>query len=640
MTNTRYAFGLCAIGVLCSTTNAPAKETVMVPTPDGTLLATDIFRKDDTPRPVRVMRGCSVRTGDDTAGNAVETSGQYDLVYQDMRTAECTPDGTIFIFSDDGGDGRALLSYIKTQPWSNGHVSMQGWSHGGIVDYLAAPGADSTLVGTDTNYATGDILHYGFFNGGVWHRETGDLLSYAVESWEHYVARPEWSTDYLVTDAQAATVNSVGLHLGGWFDVFGQGTIDSFTRIQAAGGVRARNHQKLIIGPWIHGGTQTTSVGELSFPSSPLPSSPYGNMINDAWQTGVFTGDFTAWNALPTVMVYVMGPTDQTGVGNDWETYTSWPPPATQLPLYFESDHSIGVLSSSTSSLSFTSNPSAPTPTRCGTNNLLSCVNGTCGPCDQKSIEGRSDLLVFTTGVNAAAGKMIGRIHADLWITTDLPDVDLFVRMTDVYPDGRSMLMAQGIQRARYRNGTCPQLLQPGVPALVRVDLSSTALVLGAGHKLRVIVSASADPLYAVNPQNGDDYVGAHPTRTGAINILTGGSTASSIVVPVAGAGTPPDERPVTVSCNIVNGGLPDGGTPGLGDAGTPGSSDGGALGDGGASVGNATVDGGAANLALGANDAPEAGCDLSRSTSSSTTLPMFLALAIWAFWTRRKHEH
>jgi len=155
---------------------------------------------------------------------------------------------------------------------------------------------------------------------------------------------------------------------------------------------------------------------------------------------------------------------------------------------------------------------------------------------------------------------IVGRIYADVWIQTTLPDVDVFVRMTDVFPDGHSMLMAQGIQRARYRNGVCPMPLNLTQPTRVRVDLGSTALVLPAEHKLRVIVSAAAgppgfgprpcDPLYDINPQNGDEYSGSHPNMAGPINVLFGGSNASALVIPIpTGQTLPPDHRPNTTPC-------------------------------------------------------------------------------------------
>jgi uncharacterized protein len=396
------------------------------------------------------------------------------------------------------------------------------------------------------------------FNGGVLHREIADVTGYADGTpWEDYVGLLDWDK-YLITDSQAASAHVAGLHRGGWFDAFGQGTLDSFSRLQKAGDPNWRNKQKVMIGPWIHGGNGTTPVGQLTFPSA-TPADALWPAYDSAWKQGVFQNNWTAWNALPAVNVYLMGASP----GTEWRTYATWPPPAIEYPLYFASG---GSLSSNFrprvgGQVAFTSNPDDPCPTRGGTNNLVSCdprvrPDGTCGPYDQRPIEARSDVVVFTSGTSG--GVIVGRIHAEVWIKTDLPDLDVFVRMTDVYPDGRSMLMAQGIQRARYRNGTCPQLLVPNEPRLVRVDLSSTALVVPAGHKVRVIVSASAGPslgssaypLYDVNPQNGDEYIGMHPNRAGSINVLFGGDHASALVIPVpTGQTLPPDRRPNTEPC-------------------------------------------------------------------------------------------
>jgi predicted acyl esterase len=96
---------------------------------------------------------------------------------------------------------------------------------------------------------------------------------------------------------------------------------------------------------------------------------------------------------------------------------------------------------------------------------------------------------------------------------------------------------------------SCPELLVPNQPALIRVDLWSTAFVAGAGHKLRVIVSASADPLYSVNPQNGDEYIGTQPKRAGAIKVLVGSDHESALVFPVpTGQDAPADRRPNALS--------------------------------------------------------------------------------------------
>jgi putative CocE/NonD family hydrolase len=318
---------------------------------------------------------------------------------------------------------------------------------------------------------------------------------------------------------------------------------------------------------------------------------------DSAWRAGVFEDNWTAWDALPAAKVYLMGASP----GTEWRTYDTWPPPAVEVPLYFTATRALsGDHEKVAGQFAFTADPDHPCPTLGGTNNLMSCVpssGGTCGPYDQRSIEARSDVVVFTSAPLPAGGTIVGRSHADVWIATDLPDVDVFVRMTDVYPDGRSMLMAQGIQRARYRNGTCADPLVANQPALVRVDLSSTALVFGAGHSVRMIVSASAGSLYTVNPQNGDEYTGAHPNRSGSVQVLVGPGHESALVVPVPGGqNPPPDERPVTEAC--------------------PGTND---------------TDGGSTDAGAGSGDSPGAGCGCRAGSGSDVAagaLPLLLAIA------------
>ncbi len=544
----------------------PPTFSVYVCAYDGYRLKTDVYLKDSTQRPVLVQRGqtsCDIVYDRNTA--------DYHLVVQERR-----PDGLVnepnFLYSADQDDGHALLDQIASQnsfPWGNGHIFMEGASAGGIVTYVAAPGATPALRGIKTSFATGDLLNYGLFNGGVLHRDVVDRSvprSGLPQSWRDYVALGIWN-NYLITPNDASRAHVAGLHKGGWFDVFGQGTLDSFSRLQAVEGNNPSLRQKVVIGPWLHGGP-TPNPSQTVFPSANQPN-PSLTAYETAWKQCVYGASPTpcnAWQALPAVQVYHMGaPAPQ------WRTYSTWPPPAQEYSLYFASGGNLlsagATPPPSGGQVAFTSNPNSPCPTLGGTNNLISCneFGGTCGPYDQREIEARSDVRVFTSDPGTA--WIVGRIYADVWIQTDLPDVDVFVRMTDVSPDGKSRLMAQGIQRARYRNGVCPVLpLDLTQPTRVRVDLGSTALVLPPAspanqHKLRVIVSASAGaslgsppltpPLYDVNPQNGDEYI-INPrfNRTGSITVRFGTDYPSALVIPVpTGTATPPDRRPNTTPC-------------------------------------------------------------------------------------------
>jgi predicted acyl esterase len=555
------AFPLASYYAVGDTLTCPTpNQTAYLLSSDGTTqLQTDIYRKngDWTPRPALVVRGWDPDPC--TIPYTWPADADYNLVIQRDLAANA------FLHSADRADGQTLINWLDGAPWSTHRFAMSGSSDTGIVAYLAAPGASWSLRGIAPSFATGDLLNYGLFNGGVLHRETADLIGYPEGTpWKDYVALPTWNK-YLITDSDAGSAHVVGLHRGGWFDVFGQGTLDSFSRLQTAGGLWAYGLQKVAIGPWLHGGSGGTPVGQLTFPNA---TDPKVQEYTSAWQSGVYHNLWSAWNALQPVWVYHMG----APLGTEWKSYAIWPPPAIEYPMYFATNH---TLSSGTpppppnsGQVALTSDPSNPCPTLGGTNNLISCVpelrpNGTCGSYDQSQIEARQttpgDVVVFTSlGGNVS---IVGRIHADVWIQTDLPDVDVFVRMTDVYPDGRSMLMAQGIQRARYRNGTCPAPLNLTAPTKVSVDMWSTALVIPADHKMRVIVSAQAGPsiglrpprypLYSINPQNEDEYIGAHPNRAGSINVYCGGAYASALYIPVPNpSATPPaDRRPHTTPC-------------------------------------------------------------------------------------------
>jgi predicted acyl esterase len=563
------------------TSSCPSPQTAQwlgAPTPSPSpapMLWTDFYFQPqlNAPKPVLVFRGCNAASGDGDFCPFWTDGGVYHLLVQDIR-GDCLggPFKGDMLYKYDQDDGHTFLAGINSQLWgSSGHIAMEGWSHNGIVSYLAAVGAGPYLKGIQPHFATGDLLNYGLFNGGVQHKE----IPYPVDlpqtpnqiSWKDYVGLGIWDK-YLITDNDASRANVAGLHVGGWFDVFGQGILDTSSRLQKAIGP-SFGRQKVVIGPWGHG-EATIGDGYLTFPSSGAGNAgvQQGGLYDAAWKKGVFQGIWTDWNALPPVKVYLMN----APAGGEWKTYTTWPPPSAEVTFYFTSGHGLSGLHQPSGQLPFTSNPSSPCPTLGGTNNLTSCTYPSpapsplpspipCGSWDQRPIEGRSDVVVFTSAT--VAGTIVGRIHADVWVKTDLPDVDVFVRMTDVFPDGHSMLMAQGIQRARYRNGACPQLLVPNQATLVPVDLGSTAWVVNSGHKLRVIVSASAGPNeagvpafparggYSVNPQNGQEYIGLpNANRTGSINVLVGGDrvggfheSALFVPQPIPNS-TPPDRRP------------------------------------------------------------------------------------------------
>jgi uncharacterized protein len=151
-----------------------------------------------------------------------------------------------------------------------------------------------------------------------------------------------------------------------------------------------------------------------------------------------------------------------------------------------------------------------------------------------RPIEKRPDVLVFSTDVLDLPLEVTGRITAELSISSDCPDTDFAVLLADVYPDGRSMLVTDGILRARYRNSfEKEELLEPSKIYSVTVDLWSTSLVFNKGHRARVLVTSSNSPRFDPNPNTGAPFRSNKQTRVATNTLHLSAEHPSSIVLPV-----------------------------------------------------------------------------------------------------------
>ena len=321
-------------------------------------------------------------------------------------------------------------------------------------------------------------------------------------------------------------VNVPAIHIGGWYDIFTQGTIDGFLGYQHQGGPGAIGKSKLIIGPWTHGGAGTTKQGELTYPANSVDNfsqTLFWQMVDEYTMNG--PTDFDSW---PAVTYYVMGDVnDSNASGNEWRYADDWPIPSTERAWYFQADGTLQTtIPVDTQPLTYTYDPTHPVPTIGGGN-----LNIPAGPYDQRPVENRSDVLVFTSPVLQQPYEATGPIKARLFVSSDCPDTDFTVKLTDVYPDGRSMLITDGILRMRNRNGTDHwELMNPGTIYQVDVDLWSTSYIWNTGHQIRVDISSSNYPRCLNNP-NTADGIYKNTTYTIAHNTLYIDSIHSSCLL-------------------------------------------------------------------------------------------------------------
>jgi putative CocE/NonD family hydrolase len=327
-------------------------------------------------------------------------------------------------------------------------------------------------------------------------------------------------------------VKAAAVHIGGYFDIFAQGTLDAFVGYQERGGPGARGKQKLIMGPWTHG-VFSEKAGELTFPNAKRPP----NNVRDQWRWFDHTlkGADNGINREPAVTYYVMGDTSNTNVpGNTWRTADRWPPvAATATPFYLRADRTVSRTKPGPAEpLGYTCDPTNPVPTLGGPELTIPA-----GPKDQRSIENRPDVLVFSTEPLAELLEITGRVRAKLWAASDAPDTDFFVRLCDVYPDGRSFNICEGRLRARFRESSSQEkLLKPGEVCAFDLDLWSTSIILNKGHRLRVHVTSSSAPGFDPNPNTGEPFRQSTTTRVARNTLYCDGEHPSHLLLPVAGS--------------------------------------------------------------------------------------------------------
>jgi putative CocE/NonD family hydrolase len=330
-------------------------------------------------------------------------------------------------------------------------------------------------------------------------------------------------------------VTMPALRLSGWYDAFSNGAIEGFTNIQHHGTGNAAGNQYLIMGPWIHG--ITSQIGELTFPESCKypPATMNSGPWNDYWLKGIDNEVTTQ----PHVIYWAMGDLDDPRSGTDWNiwrTADDWPPPSASRPYYLTSNGGLSrQMLQNDASTSFNFDPDNPVPTLGGNNYIFVSTRG---PYDQRPVESRSDVLLFTSDVLPRPLEIGGRMRARLYVSSDCVDTDFTAKLTDVYPDGRSMLIADGIIRTRYRESPSYQVfMNPGQVYEVEIDLWSTSYVFNTGHQIRVAISSSNHPRFDVNPNTGlpwdPDWETSQAPIVATNTIHTGPTYSSCLLLPV-----------------------------------------------------------------------------------------------------------
>lgn len=531
--------GLLASAVLVlhpSPGAAATPQTHNIPMSDGVKLATDVYLPEgEGPWPVILLRFPYNKAMGTPIGADAAKRG-YAFVAQDTR-GRFASEGENLPFDADGHadgkrDGFDTAAWIAKQPWCNGRLGTWGGSAGAITQYLLAGTGPTNLISQHLTVGTPSLFREGNYRGGIFRKAM-------IEDWLKGTkfatnALDLWTTNYPLTRywrdreivGQYGMVNAMAVHIGGWFDIFAQATVDAFHGYQNEGGPGARGRQKLVMGPWTHGVLQE-KAGDLAFPGAKKPPGD----VQDAWKwfAATLKGEANGILEAPVVTYYVMGSGETNALGNEWRTAAAWPP--VQTPgrmLHLRSDRTASFENAGApGTLRYTSDPADPVPALGGYE-----LTRPAGPKDQQTLESRPDVLVFTSEPLTAPLEITGHPVARLSVRCDAPDADLIVRLCDVYPDGRSMNICEGALRLRCRDGLEQERwMKADETVAVTIPIWPTSIIFNKGHRLRVHVASSSYPALEPNLQNG------RPPRTGeprkAVITVRVGDGASRVVLPV-----------------------------------------------------------------------------------------------------------
>jgi uncharacterized protein len=570
------------------------EKDVPMTTRDGVTLRADVYRPDTSGRfPVLLSRlpydkGLRRRTGD--IDPFVERG--YTVIMQDTRGRFASEGDEYYPLVWEAQDGYDAVEWAAQLPYADGQVGTMGQSYLGATQYLLAPTRPPHLKAAFPASAPADFHQcWVYHSGGAF--ELGWQIPYAMLMARDTIARrgltatllpklerelapaptpwapplsPEayrrlplmgWAellrpvarylADYLQNPGAGAFWEQVEIerrhgqisvpmyHVTSWYDIFLRGGIANFCGLRRnAMTDPARAAQKLLIGPWAHlfpyTSPTSTGTGDIDFGAAALVDL-HAIQLRwfDHWLRGIDTGILEE----PPVKIFVMGE-------NRWRDEREWPlARARYTPYYLHSRGQAntaggdGTLSPQTPGDephdTFTYDPADPVPT-CGGNTLILAM----GVQDQRPVEGRGDVLVYTGDPLSEPLEVTGPLAVTLFAASSAPDTDFTAKLVDVRPDGYAQNLADGIARARYRNSReVPTPLVPGEVSRFTIDLWATSHVFLPGHRLRVEISSSNFPRFDRNLNTGGDQATGSRWQVARQTILHDSRYPSHILLPV-----------------------------------------------------------------------------------------------------------
>jgi uncharacterized protein len=559
------------------------REDVRIPMRDGITLGAILYRPDlEGKFPALVYRTpYGIDDYDSYAEFPLKAAKQGYLVYLVDVRGRLTSEGEFEAYRNEKPDGYDVIEWVAAQAICNGKVGTYGGSYPGIVQWQAMSQAPPHLLAAAPEMTPIGSHSFIYYGGAFSHPWLDWFIPYiladkrkrandtsgpwddeeATELWEKsdrkkwYQYRPlveipllkKYAPEYyqwLMHPDSSAWWDFVNLEsdfpkfknpvflLSGWYDAtYGpEGATRAFNKMKTEAATdNAKENTKLVLGPWNHTSlnTRKTTFGEINFESS-------AGMDYDAdllrWFDSILKDG--PQSTLPPVSIFVMGE-------NKWRAENEWPlTRAVPTSFYFHStgkvaqDKNDGKLNTVTPK-----NEPADSYVFDPMNPLWDIAYEKSYPYDQREIESRKDVLVYTSAPLSADVEVTGEIIAELFISSAAKDTDFSFTLCDVSPDGRSINLTgldAGYLRMRYRNGFDKQeLMVSNEIYKIKIGNVYTANLFKKGHRIRVYITSSKTPHYDPNPNTGTEIATERILQSTANTIHHAAKYPSRLILPV-----------------------------------------------------------------------------------------------------------
>lgn len=535
---------------------------VRIPMRDGVQLSANVFRPSQPARVPAILVRTPYNKGTELIPNFLAfVNHGYAVVVQDVR-GRYESQGTFELFRQEQPDGDDTLNWIAGQPWSDGKIGMLGGSYLGIVQWKAAltnnahlkaicPAVSGSDDYRDRFYSPGGALRLG--HRLLWMAQNLRAPGYQTPDFSRYVLTlPLRMADRAATGQRSPMFQQALNHpaddafwqsistrkqierirvpvftIGGWYDGFVESDLEAFSALQKRSGAH-----HILIGPWPHNMSIRFPGVEFG-PESTVPI----RRLQFEWFDQWLKGKDTPLLSRPPVRIFVMGI-------NRWREEQEWPlQRARMAPFYFEGgghantlsgDGRLGVKPAKHEPPDqYVYDPRNPAPTAGG---AVCCTPKIFpwGPMDQRPVERRRDVLVFSSEPLVTDIEVTGPVRVVLYASTTAPDTDFTAKLVDVFPDGVARNLTDGILRLRYRKSLeKPELAEPGKVYKLTIDAGVTSNVFLKGHRIRLEISSSNFPRFDRNPNTGAPVADETRLRKALQTIYHDKERPSHVLLPV-----------------------------------------------------------------------------------------------------------